>query len=251
MTRVLVTGAKGFLGRNLCARLTALGGTESRGADIDTSVAELHVALQWCDVIFHLAGANRPTDPDDFQKINRDFTKELCSVLTSLKRTTKIVFSSSIQAALDNSYGVSKREAEEVLLQFRVNTGASIRIYRLKNVFGKWCRPNYNSVTATFCYNIAHDIPINISDPSRELELVYIDDVVSAFLECLDCSASPGSEMREVKTFYRVTLRELAAKVRSFRESRRSLVLPSLDDEFTRRLYATYLSYLEEADFSY
>jgi UDP-2-acetamido-2,6-beta-L-arabino-hexul-4-ose reductase len=162
-----------------------------------------------------------------------------------------IAISSSIQAELDNPYGLSKRGAEASLLDWSKNSGGRVIIFRLKNVFGKWCRPNYNSVTATFCYNIAHDIPINISDPSRELELVYIDDVVSAFLECLDCSASPGSEMREVKTFYRVTLRELAAKVRSFRESRRSLVLPSLDDEFTRRLYATYLSYLEEADFSY
>jgi UDP-2-acetamido-2,6-beta-L-arabino-hexul-4-ose reductase len=186
MTRVLVTGAKGFLGRNLTAQLSTLGDIESRGVDIDTPVAELHAALRWCDVIFHFAGANRPADPDDFQKINRDFTKGLCDVLTSMKRTPKIVFSSSIQATLDNPYGVSKREAEQVLLQYRASTGASIRIYRLKNVFGKWCRPNYNSVTATFCYNIANDLLLSVSDPSRELELSYVDDVVAAFLSEID-----------------------------------------------------------------
>jgi UDP-2-acetamido-2,6-beta-L-arabino-hexul-4-ose reductase len=243
MTRVLVTGAKGFLGRNLTARLTALGGVESRGADIDTPLAELHAALEWCDVIFHLAGANRPTDPDDFQKINRDFTKELCSVLTSLKRTTKIVFSSSIQAALDNSYGVSKREAEEVLLQFRVNTGASIRIYRLKNVFGKWCRPNYNSVTATFCYNIANDLPLSVSDPSRELELSYVDDVVEAFLSEIEGQRTEDETGADIKS-YRIRLGDLAGKIQAFHDMRAKLTLPDFADWFNCALYATYLSYI-------
>src|ERR1039457_6589901 len=243
MTRVLVTGAKGFLGRNLCARLTALGGTESRGADIDTPVAELHAVLQWCDVIFHLAGANRPTDPDDFQKINHDFTKELCSVLTSLKRTPKIVFSSSIQAALDNSYGVSKREAEQVLLQFRASTGASICIYRLKNVFGKWCRPNYNSVTATFCYNIANDLTISVSDPSRELELSYVDDVVAAFLSEIDGQHTEDETGADIKS-YRIQLGDLAGRIQAFHDMRDTLILPDFADWFNRALYATYLSYI-------
>jgi UDP-2-acetamido-2,6-beta-L-arabino-hexul-4-ose reductase len=243
MTRVLVTGAKGFLGRNLIARLSALGSAESRGVDIDTPVAEFHAALQWCDVIYHLAGANRPTDPDDFQKINRDFTKELCSVLVSLKRTPKIVFSSSIQAALDNSYGVSKREAEQVLLQYCADTGASIRIYRLKNIFGKWCRPNYNSVTATFCFNIANDLPLSISDPSRELELSYVDDVVAAFMSEIDAQHTGYEAGSDIKS-YRIRLGDLAGRIQAFHEMRDKLILPDFADWFNCALYATYLSYI-------
>jgi UDP-2-acetamido-2,6-beta-L-arabino-hexul-4-ose reductase len=137
------------------------------------------------------------------------------------------------------------------LTEWSAKTGGRVVILRLKNVFGKWCRPNYNSVTATFCHNIAHDLPIVISDPNRELELVYIDDVVAAFMGCLDDAIASGYEQRDVKPSYRITLSELAGKIRSFRESRRSLVLPSLEDEFTRRLYATYVSYLDGGEFAY
>jgi UDP-2-acetamido-2,6-beta-L-arabino-hexul-4-ose reductase len=153
--------------------------------------------------------------------------------------------------AHDRHFVINSSRAEVALAEWVGRSGGRIIVFRLRNVFGKWCRPNYNSVTATFCHNIAHDLPIAISDPKRELELVYIDDVVAAFVGCLDDAAASGYEQRDVKTSYRVTLGELAGKIRSFRESRRSLVLPSFDDEFSRRLYATFLSYLDGSDFSY
>jgi UDP-2-acetamido-2,6-beta-L-arabino-hexul-4-ose reductase len=249
MIHVLVTGANGFLGRNLTARLTALSGIEVYGVDVDTSEAERNKALQRCNVIFHLAGVNRSNDPEDFPKTNRGLTAELCEVLRRLRRTPKIVFSSSIQATLDNPYGISKREAEQVLLQFGTDTGAPVRIYRLKNVFGKWSRPNYNSVVATFCHNIANDLPIQISDPNHPLDLVYIDDVVDVFVRevsqrspeesgRVDCTRIPS---------YTLTLGELAGTLQRFREIRETLLMPDFALPFHRQLYATYLSYVPDA----
>jgi UDP-2-acetamido-2,6-beta-L-arabino-hexul-4-ose reductase len=153
---------------------------------------------------------------------------------------------------LDNPYGVSKRQAEEILQSFSRSRGCPVVIFRLQNAFGKWCRPNYNSVTATFCHNIAHDLPLTISDPNRELELVYIDDIIAMFLAVLDTPPEPGQcEFRQVKRSFKVTLGGLAARIRSFRESRRSVVVPSFEDEFTKFLYATYLSYLDGPQFVY
>ena len=179
----------------------------------------------------------------------------MCDRLLALGKATPIVLSSSIQVALDNPYGVSKRRAEEVVTRYAEASGARCVIFRLKNVFGKWCRPNYNSVVATFCHNIAHDLPISISDPARKLELVHVDDVVEAFLtgvrEQETEGRSQGAETREVAPSYWVTLGRLAELIRSFHEMRRSLVVPDLGDEFTRKLYGTYLSYLEPDAFAY
>jgi UDP-2-acetamido-2,6-beta-L-arabino-hexul-4-ose reductase len=194
---------------------------------------------------------NRPADINEFQTGNVGVTQELCAKLEALGRTPSVLLSSSIQAEQANPYGLSKRGAEEALAKWAAKTGASVVAFRLKNVFGKWCRPNYNSVTATFCYNIAHDLPIVISDPDRELELVYIDDVVSAWLACLDRPSKPGFTRCDVLGFSRVSLGDLAGKIRSFRESRQTLILPSFEDVFTRRLYATYLSYVDSAKFAY
>ena len=244
-----MTGADGFLGRNLTARLMALSSVDVRGVDVHTPMQEAHAGLQQCDTIFHLAGVNRPSDLSDFRKTNRDFTAELCDTLRSLGRAPKIVFSSSIQAGLDNLYGVSKREAEQVLLGFGADTGAPIRIYRLKNLFGKWSRPNYNSVVATFCHNIANDLPIQISDHNHLLDLVYIDDVVDAFVGeidqrsleetgSVDCAGIPS---------HTLTLGELAGTIQRFREMRDTLLLPDFSVPFYRQLYATYLSYVPNA----
>jgi len=306
---ILVTGSNGFIGKHLVEALRRRPDTEVIGYDLDTPAENLSRGLREADVIYHLAGVNRPQRAEEFKTGNADFTESLCASLSALGRRPLFVLSSSIQAALDNPYGVSKRNAEEALQRWTETTGGSAVIFRLKNVFGKWCRPNYNSVTATFCHNIAHDLPISISDPARELDLVYIDDVIVAFVAILSEApvsrplvvprsmldvqrspqvpsapasllSAPGSVLpagspspldvgcsmlnvgrspqvlpapffREVNTSYRVALGELADKIRSFRASRQSLVLPSFADEFTRRLYATYLSYLDGPNFAY
>ena len=292
MTTVLVTGSAGFIGKHLVEALGRRPEVRVFGYDVGNTAEELDRALAEADVIYHLAGVNRPQDPNEFQTGNAGFTLALCNSLQTLGRKPTIVLSSSIQAELDNPYGISKRQAEKTVEDYarkcaeirgqgaedggrRAEDGgqqAKAIIFRLKNVFGKWCRPNYNSAVATFCHNIAHDLPISISDPGKELELVYIDDVIRAFLEVLDQRTEDGmgkaeklkTEMlkgesgnaesfcyREVERSFKVTLGELASKIRSFRQSRKSLVMPSLADDFTRCLYATYLSYLEAPDFAY
>ena len=254
--KALVTGAGGFIGRHVVEALRRQPGMEVMEFDVQHPPPVLAEALAQADIIFHLAGVNRPKDTSEFQTGNAGFTEELCARLTQLGRQPIFVLSSSIQAALDNPYGVSKRQAEEALARWASSAGGRAVVFRLKNVFGKWCRPNYNSVTATFCHNIAHDLPITISDPQRELDLVYVDDVVAAFLAVLEEKPEVGGQKsevsyREVARSFKVTLGDLAERIRSFRESRRTLVLPSLEDEFNKRLYATYLSYLDGADFAY
>jgi len=262
--KILVTGSSGFIGRNLIAHLGMQTDHVVLGYDIDNTPEELANALAEVDLVFHLAGVNRPKTEEEFRTGNVGFTEELCNALLALGRSVPIVISSSIQAELDNPYGVSKRQAEEVLERYAEESGARVLIYRLTNVFGKWSRPNYNSVVATFCYNIAHDLPIRISDPDHELALVYIDDVAEAFVaevrgqktevrgqksEVREQKGKAG--YREVAPVYRVTLGRLAELIRSFREMRKTLVLPGLNDAFTRKLYGTYLSYLEPDAFAY
>src|SRR5512133_1924322 len=184
--RVVVTGARGFVGRNLCVALGRREDLDLAKFDASDDRRSLEAALVKADVLFHLAGVNRPERVEEYVSGNEGFTRDLLNVLEGAGRKPKIVFSSSIQAALDNPYGRSKRAAEDALRRFCEATGADGVTFRLNNLFGKWCRPNYNSVTATFCYNIANDLPVEISDPSRVIHLTYIDDVVSAFAGELD-----------------------------------------------------------------
>ena len=179
---VLVTGSNGFIGRNLVAWLGRLPEVRALEFDQENTLDELGALLAQADIVYHLAGVNRPQTEAEFTTGNVDLTTQVCDRLLGLGRTIPIVLSSSIQAELDNPYGVSKRQAEAVVVRYAETSGARCTIFRLKNVFGKWCRPNYNSVVATFCHNIAHDLPITISDPARELELVHVDDVVEAFI---------------------------------------------------------------------
>ncbi len=250
MKRVLVTGSKGFVGKNLCAVLRRREDVELYKYDLNSDISELYEALQQVDCIIHLAGVNRPEHPKEFETGNVGSIKDICDKLKDIGRTPKIILSSSIQAVLDNPYGVSKRLAEEELQRFSADTGAECVVYRFKNLFGKWCRPNYNSVTATFCYNIAKGLPIQISDPAHEIELTCIDDVVEAFTSELE-SASSGFRFAQPLPSKRISLEGLAEKIKSFREMRTKLNLPDFSDAFERALYGIYLSYLDTQDFEY
>jgi len=248
--KVLVTGAKGFVGRNLCVELGRRAELELRRFDLDSPEHALEDGLAEAEVVYHLAGVNRPQAVEEFFEGNADLTRRICSRLVAFGRKPKLVLSSSIQASTDNPYGASKRAAEDSLRDYAEKTGAAAVVYRLKNLFGKWCRPNYNSVTATFCHNIAHGLPIHLSDPDHRVDLTYIDDVVAAFMTELD-DARPGFRMAEDLPSYAISLGDLAKLVTSFRDSRTTLRLPDFSDAFQRAVYATYLSYLPTDDFGY
>ncbi len=250
MKKILVTGSKGFVGRNLCAVLRLGDDIKLYEYDVDSKPEDLDGCLPWVDVIFHLAGVNRPKDPEEFETGNAGSIEDICTRLQALGRAPKIVLSSSIQAELDNPYGISKRHAEEVLQAFSTETGAACVAHRFKNLFGKWCRPNYNSVTATFCHNIANDLPIQISDPANEIDLTHIDDVVAAFMDEL-VPGKPGFRFADSLASTRINLGDLAARIRSFKAVRTSLVLPDFSSKFDHVLYSTYLSYLNEKAFEY
>jgi len=252
MKTILVTGAKGFIGKNLVVALKRRSDTEVFEHDIDFPSGTLEEGLAKADVIYHLAGVNRPKQVHEFTEGNFDLTRQVCDALRKLERKPLLVLSSSTQAVLDNPYGLSKRQAEEVVFGFGRETGASVFVFRLPGVFGKWSRPNYNSVVATFCNNIARDLPIAISDPSREIDLVYIDDVVRAFIGVMEgrLSVSDGKYCMAEPT-YRISLSALAETIQGFRDSRVSLALPDMSDPFIRALYATYVSYLPADSFAY
>jgi UDP-2-acetamido-2,6-beta-L-arabino-hexul-4-ose reductase len=252
MTTVLVTGSAGFVGKHLVEGLKRRDGIRLYGFGRQNSEAELDEVLREADVIYHLAGVNRPRTPEEFERGNAGLTRDICARLQRLGRAPTIVLSSSIQAELDNPYGLSKKHAEEEVGRFSAVSGAHAIIYRLKNVFGKWCRPNYNSVVATFCHNTARGLPICISDPDREVSFIYIDDVVQAFIDLLDEPRRPAAcEFREIAPSYTMTLGALAETIASFRAMRSTLVLPDLRDRFTHCLYATYLSYLPADGFAH
>ena len=244
-----MTGANGFVGKNLVVHLRELSAIElSVFLHADPS-EQLFSKVAEADFIFHLAGINRPTDEREFAVGNSDLTLQLCEAIKKCSRSIPVAYTSSIQATRDNPYGVSKLKAEEALLELTKQTGSPSYIYRLPNLFGKWCRPNYNSVVATFCYNIANDLPVKINDPNAMLELAYIDDVIQDFLLVLRDLPSGG--YRDVKPVYPISVGSLAAELYKFRESRRNLITEKVGCGLTRALYSTYLSYLTPDQFSY
>lgn len=251
---ILVTGANGFIGRNLVVRLTELANvsvsTFLRGDDA-SRLAEL---VAQAEAVVHLAGENRPADELAFEQVNVGLTVALCNAIAEEFRRTgrhvPLVLASSAQAECDNPYGRSKIAAEAAVQALAMETGNPCVIFRLPGVFGKWCKPNYNSVVATFCHNIARDLPIHINDPTASLRLVYVDDLVTAILVAVG-SPKPGCARASVEPEYTLTLSELAKQVRAFDRCRSTLLTERVGTGFVRALYATYVSHLPDARFAY
>lgn len=248
--KILVTGAKGFIAKNLIVELHNRGYQDIFLCDSDTEKEQLDEYLNECDVIVHLAGVNRPENEEEFYSVNEGFTEYITDYLVRNNRSPYIIFSSSIQAELDNAYGVSKQNAENVLIKYKTDANAEISIFRFPNVFGKWCRPNYNSVVATFCHNVANGKDICIHDENARVQLVYIDDVVDTIITQIETKAQKDIFV-SVSPIYNVTVGQLADLIYSFRDSRMNLQIPNVSDEFEKKLYSTYLSYLDINDFSY
>ncbi len=261
--KILVTGARGFLGKNLVSQLKNISegktlfegiekGTEIFEADIDTPKGELKNYCSQCDFVFHLAGVNRPENEEEFVEGNRNSLSELISFLKESENLVPIALSSSTQATLSNLYGVSKRQAESLLFEYSWETGTEVYPFRFPGLFGKWCKPNYNSVVATFCYNTANSLPLRIDDKNKEITLLYVDDAVKALLSCVNGNVLKDEE-GFVKTSpqYKVPIGRIAKLLCEFKEGREKLLVPCLSDGFTSALYATYLSYLKKDDFSY
>lgn len=249
---ILITGARGFMGKNLRSALTGRYGDAHRLMllDMPHTEEELLAAAAEADFVFHLAGVNRPTDPADFQKGNADFTRQLLTLLKERGKRPPVLLSSSIQAALENPYGQSKLSAEQAVADYGRETGAAVYLYRLPNVFGKWSRPNYNSAVATFCHNVARGLPITVNDPSVTLRLVYIDDVVEEFLRAMEGQPHREGEWCAVQPVHEVNLGHMAELIQSFPALRDSLTAPDQSDPLVKKLYATYLSFLPPEDFS-
>ena len=248
--RIVVTGGDGFIGRNLRAHLAERGYPDIVSVDQNEDETALGEALASADIVFHLAGVNRPKELVEFDLVNRGFTARVCDALARTGRSIPVVLTSSIQAAVDNPYGASKRAAEGEVHRYAVSSGARIHVLRLTNVFGKWSRPNYNSVVATFCHNIARGRPITVVDADAPLQLVYIDDVVATMAELID----PPAEWPlfvDVRPIYETTVGELASVLRCFAASRSTRETFRVGVGFARALYATYVSYLPPEDFSY
>ncbi len=271
--KILITGAKGFVGRNLTASLENIRDEKDRvhtikglerpsdleiyAYDIDSTQEDLERYCQDADFVFNLAGVNRPKDQEEFMKGNFGFASTLLDTLKKHENKAPVMLSSSIQASLEgrfagSEYGRSKLAGEELFRGYSEETGAKVLIYRFPNLFGKWCRPNYNSAVATFSNNIANDLPIQVNDRGTELDLLYIDDLIEEMLLALN-----GQEHRDKRGFcycpvtFHVTLGEIVDLLYSFKESRKDLSVPDMSDGFTKRLYANYLSYLPTDGFSY
>lgn len=249
--KILITGAKGFVGKNLIAELHNQGFHDLLEFDVDSDPALLNEYTRECSFVFHLAGVNRPLNQSEFMEGNFGFTSTLLENLKYHNNKAPVLITSSTQAALDNPYGRSKKAGEDLIFAYGKENGVMVFVYRLPNVFGKWCRPNYNSAVATFCNNIANELPIQLNDPNVLMQLVYIDDVVASFIEKLKNGSGADVVFKSVEPVHSIQLGEIVKLIEGFKESRISLQLPDLSDAFTKKLYSTYLSYLPEDKFSY
>ena len=250
---ILITGYAGFVGKNLVAELKNQGYENLLLFERDDTPETLARYASQASFVIHLAGINRPKDPSEFYSGNAGLTEVLLAELEKAANKAPVLVTSSVQAALDNDYGKSKKQAEDAIFAHGDKLGSPVYVFRMEGVFGKWCRPNYNSVVATFCHNIARDLPIQVRDPAFELPLVYIDDVVRCILDALDGKVQKDAEgICRIHPVHSVTLGRLAELLYSFKESRQSLAVPALaPDSFEKKLYSTYLSYLPTDTFKY
>ncbi len=256
--KILVTGAKGFVGKNLVAQLCNIKSGKAKNYplsqditiyeyDVDTNPELLDIYTKDADFVCHLAGVNRPKDASEFMTGNFGFTDTLLTSLAKNKNKAPVLITSSIQAALDNPYGQSKKAGEDLIFEYGRANGVKTLVYRLPNVFGKWCRPNYNSAVATFCNNIANDLEITVNDPSVTMNLVYIDDVVDEFISAISGNETRDGNFCRVPTVHTITLGEIASLIYKFKNQPETLVVPEIPpDSFEKKLYSTYLSYLPE-----
>lgn len=260
--KILVTGAKGFVGKNLCAQLNNIRSGKAKcygnltvsevyEYDVDSPVEDLARYCSDCDFVFNLAGVNRPQDPKEFMEGNFGFASTLLDTLKKYENRCPVMISSSIQAELDNPYGDSKRAGEQLMFDYSVETGAMVLVYRFPNLFGKWCRPNYNSVVATFCHNIANDLPIQVNDPNVILRLCYIDDVVDELIAALTGDEHRDGNYCNVPVVHEVKLGEIVSLLNKFKEMPKTLGVPSLSNAFEKALYSTFLSYFPKDKFIY
>lgn len=267
--KILITGAKGFVGRNLCAALEEIRLEHDRRADheitdltvyaydVDNTLEELDAFCKDCDFVLNLAGVNRPQDPAEFMAGNFGFASTLLDTLKKHGNTCPVMLSSSIQASLTgryagSPYGESKKAGEDLFFAYGKEVGAEVLVYRFPNVFGKWCRPNYNSAIATFCHNTANGLPIQVNDPSVQMDVVYIDDVVEELIAAIRGKANKRPDgYCQVPVHHETTLGFIADTICSFPKLRETLAVPQLDDPLTKKLYATWLSYLPKEAFIY
>jgi len=255
--KVLITGANGFVGKNLQLHLAERNDVEVVCYTREHSVAQLPELLDGVSLVFHLAGINRPQDPAEFAAGNTDLTVALCKAVAEVNETTgrkvPVVFTSSTQAALDNPYGASKRAAEDALFALQRQHAIPVHVFRLPNVFGKWCKPNYNSAVATFCHNVSRDLPIKVNDPAAPLTLVYVDDVLQRFIQLMDGTdaALDANGFATLVPQYTTTVGEVANLIQAFKDSRQTLLTERVGTGLVRALYATYVSYLPPQAFNY
>lgn len=250
MKKVLVTGGNGFIAKNLIAHLSRKGIYEILTTDRSTSEAEWSSLISQSEAVVHLAGENRPKDPEDFKKGNSSLTSNIVRELEKKGGYYKLIYASSTQAILDNPYGKSKLEGEKAIVD-NLKNGSAI-IFRFPGVFGKWCKPAYNSVVATYCFNIANNLPIEVRDEAHLLKLMYIDDVVSTIESSLEAIISVGEiRMPELQPLYEISLGQLADTLKKFKENRSTYYLPNVGEMLEKKLYSTYLTYLNKDDFGY
>lgn len=252
MKRFLITGWRGFFGSNLLSHLKNNKDVRLFKYGSNSNKKHLVNVLSKCDLIFHLAGINRNDTDSKFYEVNTELTRNICSHLIEINRSPKIIFTSSIQVENTSVYGKSKLLAEDILKEYQQNTGSQVTIYRLPGVFGKWSKPNYNTVVSTFCNNIARGIPIKITDNKKKIMLVYIDDVINEFINEINSNNKTNKVFyKKVNPMYKLTLGKLARTIISFKESRNTLKLPDFKDLLTKKLHATFLSFMPTEEFAY